>query len=152
VAANPPIELDDLYQEIILDHFKHPRHARALREGEELVDEENPTCGDQIRLTASVEDGKIKEIAYESRGCAISVASSSMMSEALLGLSVEEARRRVHDFVQIMTGKQEQVGDEWGDVVALEGVKRYPLRIKCATMSWHALEHALDRLAEAGKA
>lgn len=147
MSVDQPVELDDLYQEIILDHYKHPRHATKLDESEALVDEENPTCGDQILLTAKVEDGRIADIRYEARGCAISVASSSMMSETLVGKSVEEARRVVADFVAMMKGEKEMDAD-LGDVVALEGVKRYPLRIKCATMGWHALDHALDKLME----
>jgi nitrogen fixation NifU-like protein len=145
MQPNPPIELDDLYQEIILDHFKHPRHSARLSDEEVLVDEENPTCGDQIRLTARVEDGVLRDIRYEAHGCAISVASSSMMSETLIGKPVEEARRWIRDFTGIMTARQPAAGD-LGELVALEGVKRYPLRIKCATMSWHALNHALDKL------
>lgn len=146
MAANPSIDLDDLYQEIILDHFKHPRHARALKEDEVLVDMENPTCGDQIRLTARIKDGKVEDVAYDAKGCAISVASSSMMAEALIGKPVEEARERVAAFVGVMKGETAGMGDDWGDVIALEGVKRYPLRIKCATMAWHALRDALDKL------
>ena len=145
MEVNQPVELDDLYQEIILDHFKNPRHFSKLREEEVLVDEENPTCGDQILLTAEVDEGVIKDIRYEARGCAISVASSSMMSDALLGKPVSEARSIVQDFVGMMTGNKE-MDPEMGDVIALEGVKRYPLRIKCATMGWHALDHALDKL------
>jgi nitrogen fixation NifU-like protein len=144
--ASSSIDLDDLYQEIILDHYKNPRHFARLTEAEALVDEENPTCGDQILLTAELEDGRISDIKYEARGCAISVASSSMMSEALIGKTVDEAKAIVSSFVNVMKGEG-ALGEEHGDdVLALEGVKKYPLRIKCATMGWHALDHALDKL------
>ena len=146
MGVDQKVELDDLYQEIILDHFKNPRHAVSLSEEEALVVEENPTCGDQIRLSADVEDGRVVRIRYQADGCAISVASSSMMSEVLEGKPVEEARAFVHAFVEMMKGEQ-SISDDYGDVIALEGVKRYPLRVKCATMGWHALEHALDQLA-----
>lgn len=143
-----PVDMDDLYQEMILDHYRRPRHSVSMTEEEALVDDENPTCGDRILLTASVEDGRIADIRYEAKGCAISVASSSMMSEVLLGKRVDEAKALVAEFVGVMRGERE-LGSELGDVIALEGVKRYPLRVKCATMSWHALVHALDKLAEA---
>jgi nitrogen fixation NifU-like protein len=139
------VELDDLYQEIILDHFRNPRHSCRLSEEEALVDEENPSCGDQIRLTVRLEGDIVKDIRYEAHGCVISVASSSMMSEALTDKTVEEARGMIHDFVGIMTDRK-PLAQDLGDLAALEGVRHYPVRIKCATMSWHALEHALDKL------
>ena len=83
------MEFDDLYQEIILDHYRHPRHAGSVSDEDLLVEEENPTCGDQIRLTAAVENGIVADIRYEAHGCAISMASSSMMSEELIGKPVE---------------------------------------------------------------
>ena len=144
MSTNQSLDLDDLYQEIILDHFRHPRNQSVLSEEEAMVSEENPTCGDQIRLSTNVEDGRVAAIRYQANGCAISVASSSMMSEILTGKSVEEAKEIIRKFVEIMTGKQ-PMDSNLGDVIALEGVKNYPLRIKCATMSWHAMEHALQQ-------
>ena len=144
------MELDDLYQEIILDHYRNPRHAGTVSDQDLLVDEENPTCGDQIRLTAEVEDGRIKDIRFDAHGCAISTASASMMGEELIGKPVAEARARIADFVALMRGEKDLDLDALGDLAALEGVKRYPLRIKCATMSWHAAQLALDRLAQGG--
>jgi len=142
------MEMDDLYQEIILDHYKHPRHAAELSDDEVLVDEENPTCGDQIRLTASVDDGgRITDIRFDAKGCAISVASSSMMAEALVGLHVEDAKAKIAGFVDLMRGEREIPADELDDLAALEGVKNYPMRVKCATMCWHAIESALQKIA-----
>jgi nitrogen fixation NifU-like protein len=137
--------MDDLYQEIILDHFKHPRHSCRLSDEEVLVDEENPTCGDQIRLTAKVENNVLKDIRCEIHGCVISIASASMMSEALTGKPVTEARKMIQDFVGMMTARK-SVTPELEELAALEGVNRYPSRIKCATMCWHALDHALDKI------
>jgi nitrogen fixation NifU-like protein len=142
----PAVELDDLYQDIILDHFRNPRHACRLSEEEALVDEENPSCGDQIRLTLHLEGDVVRDIRYEAHGCVISVASASMMSEALTGRTTADARRMIQDFVGLMTDKKPLTSD-LDDLAALEGVRHYPVRIKCATMSWHALEHALDKLA-----
>ncbi|HPG00119.1 MAG TPA: SUF system NifU family Fe-S cluster assembly protein [Kiritimatiellia bacterium] len=140
------MELDDLYQDLILDHFKHPRNQRPLAEAEVLVDEENPTCGDHIRLMAKVEQGKIVDVKFEGKGCAISTASASMMTERLIGMPVEAARRLISDFVGLIRGEKEVDPDELGDLAALEGVKQYPMRVKCATMCWHAVETALNRI------
>lgn len=144
------MQMDDLYQEMIIDHYKHPRHAAKLRDEEVLVDEENPTCGDRIRLTAAMaEDGTVAEIRYDANGCAISVASASMMAEALVGMPADQARAKIRDFVELMRGRKEIDAEDLGDLVALEGVKNFPMRIKCATMCWHAVAHALDRLTTA---
>jgi nitrogen fixation NifU-like protein len=140
------MELDELYQEIILDHYRHPRHAGAVADEVLLVEEENPTCGDRIRLTATVADGVVTDLLYDAQGCAISTASSSMMSEELIGKPVTEVRARIRDFVALMRNEKELDPDSLGDLVALEGVKHFPMRIKCATMCWHAAERALDKL------
>jgi nitrogen fixation protein NifU and related proteins len=140
------MELDDLYQDLILDHFKHPRNFRLLSDVEALVDEENPTCGDHIRLTAKVEQGKIVDVAFDGKGCAISTASASMMSEKLIGMPVAEARKVISDFVGMIRGEKKMDADTLGELAALEGVKQYPMRVKCATMSWHAIQAALDKL------
>ena len=142
------MQMDDLYQEMIIDHYKHPRHAATLRDEEVLVDEENPTCGDRIRLTATVApDGTVEDIRYDANGCAISVASASMMAETLVGMPAAEARGCIADFLALMRGKKEMTPEELGELAALEGVKNFPMRIKCATMCWHAVAHALDQLA-----
>jgi len=140
------MDLNELYQDIILDHFKNPRHKRALSDEEVLVDEENPTCGDHIRLTAKVKDGKIEDVAFEGKGCAISMASASMMADQLVGMSIDDARRLIRDFVAMIRGEKDFSEEELGELAALEGVKRYPMRVKCATMSWHAAEKALEKL------
>jgi len=140
------MELDDLYQDLILDHFKHPRNFRPLADGEVLVDEENPTCGDHIRLTAKVEQGKIVDVKFDGKGCAISTASASMMSEKLIGMPVADARQLIGNFVALIRGEKEMGTDALGELAALEGVKQYPMRVKCATMSWHAAEKALNKL------
>lgn len=140
------MEPDDLYQDILLDHFRHPRHFQALPDPAVLVDEENPLCGDHIRLTARVENGRIADVRFDGKGCAISLASASMMSERLMGMPAAEARALIVDFVTLMRGEKEFDPDAWGDLAALAGVRQFPLRVKCATMSWHAMEKALDKL------
>ncbi len=141
------MELNELYQDIILDHFRHPRNKRELTDAEALVDEENPTCGDHIRLTAKVEGGKITDVKYDGKGCAISMASASMMSERLIGMTVAEARRLSADFAAVVRGEKQMTEDELGELAALKGVKEFPLRVKCATMAWHAAESALNKIA-----
>jgi len=140
------VQIDDLYQEIILDHYKHPRHFAKITEAEAMVDEENPTCGDHIKLNASVSDGKLSDLKIECSGCAICTASSSMMAEKVMQLNVSEIRSMISRFNQMMRGGDEMTEDELGDLVALKGVRKYPLRIKCCTMPWHALEAAFNQL------
>ncbi len=143
------MELDDLYQDIILDHYKHPRHYGPIPDAEVLVDEENPTCGDHIRLTARIRDGRVEEVRFDGKGCAISMASSSIMAEELTGKPVAEARRMAADFIAVLRGEKAGGLEEMGDAVALIGVKQFPLRVKCATLGWHAAQRALDRVAAA---
>lgn len=140
------MQLDDLYQEILLDHYKHPRGARAIPDAEALVDEENPTCGDRVKLTARVEDGRIADVAIDVAGCAICTASASMMAERAPGMEIAAWRRFAKAFVEMMRGGLEVPEATLGDLVALRGVRQYPIRVKCATMAWHALEKALEKL------
>ena len=140
------MSVESMYQEIILDHFKHPRHRAPIPEDEVLVEEENPTCGDRIRLTLRVRDGRIEDIRFDGSGCAISTASASMMTEAVLGKPVAAARELIAGFIGMLRGGPGVDASHLEDLVALEGVKRYPLRIKCATMAWHGLGKALDKV------
>ncbi len=143
------MELDELYQDIILDHYRHPRNYGAIPDEEVLVDEENPTCGDHIRLTASVVDGRVTHIRFDGKGCAISMASASLMSESLLNKPIGEVRSQIHAFLAVLRGEKAMDPETMEDFLPLEGVKKYPLRVKCATLGWHALESALDKVAPA---
>jgi len=135
---------DDLYQEIILDHAKNPRNKENLDFISDDELHENPTCGDAVKLAVDYyDDGKLKKVRFDGDGCAISTASASMMTELVEGKTKEEAILMVSDFVSIMRDGAENKLEEWGDIMALEGVIKYPLRVKCATLPWHALEHAL---------
>ena len=140
------MHLDELYQEIILDHYKHPRHFGRIPAGEAMVDEENPTCGDHIKLNAAVDDGAVKDVVIECEGCAICTASSSMMAEKVIGQPVADVRALIDRFNTMMRGGAEMSDDELGDLMALKGVRKYPLRVKCCTMAWHALGAALNQL------
>ena len=135
---------DDLYQEIILDHAKHPRNKEALDFISDDEVHENPTCGDAIKLAVDFSsEGKLQRVRFDGDGCAISTASASMMTELVEGKTREEALLLASDFVGIMRDGGKNTLEEWGDIMALEGVIKYPLRVKCATLPWHALEDTL---------
>jgi nitrogen fixation NifU-like protein len=138
---------DDLYQEIILDHYRNPRNAAKLDQVPDTAVHENPTCGDAIKLLARVNDeGIVEEILFDGKGCAISMASASIMTEELKGKPVAEVRERVREFLGVMRGEGDASQlDERGDLVCLKGVISYPVRVKCATLAWHALEGALEK-------
>lgn len=140
------MQIDELYQEIILDHYKHPRRARLIPDGEALVDEENPTCGDHMKLNARVEEGRLVDLEIDCQGCAICSASASMMAEKMPGRTVPEIHAFSAAFAGMMRGGPEPSEEELGDLTALRGVREYPIRVKCATMPWHALEKALKKL------
>ena len=135
---------DDLYQEIILDHYRKPRNTADLSDVSQENVHENPSCGDSLKLRALVDNSTISKVEFEGRGCAISVASASMMTELLTGRSVDEAKLIIDQFKRVMRGEEDtQKLQEWGELAALEGVISFPLRIKCATLAWHALEVTL---------
>jgi nitrogen fixation protein NifU and related proteins len=147
------MQIDQLYQEIILDHYKHPK-GRGLREpfaGE--AHHVNPTCGDEITLRVALSDSSISDISYDGAGCSISQASASVLHELLVHQPVDDALAKHGAFVELMLGKGRVVPDEdvLGDGIAFAGVAKYPARVKCALLSWMALKDALVR-AEAARA
>jgi nitrogen fixation NifU-like protein len=138
------VDLTELYQEILLDHYRRPRGAARLDHVASAKVHENPTCGDSIKVEVlSGPDDRI-EVRFEARGCAISTASASMMSERLRGATSAEAREAALQFIRILRGEQEaDTLDQWGDLASLKGVIRLPVRVKCATLAWHALLDSL---------
>lgn len=141
---------DELYRETILDHYHNPRNQGELQ-GEQVLSVEgvNPLCGDEIMLFLKVEDGKIQDISIKSRGCSINTASCSMMTEAIKGQSVEHAQQLIDQFKGMMTKQEEQtLPEEFEEIEALQGVKKYPVRIKCALLPWTTLIEGI-RCAEA---
>lgn len=138
-------DLQSLYQEMILEHKRHPRNFRALEDASHHADGYNPLCGDKISLYLKVEDGVVKDATFQGSGCAISTASASMMTEALKGKSEAEARALFQTFHALVTGKEPPTeGARLGKLAAFEGVRTFPMRVKCATLAWHTLEAALD--------
>ncbi len=135
--------LDDIYKEVILDHYKNPRNKRAVEGAELTCSGNNPLCGDEITVFAHVEDGSLADVAFQGAGCSISQSSASMMTEAVTGGSVEDAQALAARFRNMMAGEAEPDEDTFGDLVALHGVVKYPIRIKCAVLAWDVLQDAL---------
>ena len=141
-----PSELDDLYQDIILDHYRSPRHQGLLDDPDLRGEGFNPFCGDQVVLTLGLDEaGRIAEVGFEGQGCSISQASASMLTGHLEGKTLEEAEALVRTFKGVMQGGEftPEQEDDLGDIVALEGVKRFPIRIKCALLGWTTLQDAI---------
>jgi len=141
------MEVDSLYQEIILDHYKRP-HGRGLREPFDAeVHHVNPTCGDEISLRVSVEGLVVSDVSYEGQGCSISQASASVLYDQMVGQSIEHGRSTLAAFLELMHGRGTVTPDEdvLGDGIAFAGVAKYPARVKCALLSWMAWQDAMDR-------
>jgi nitrogen fixation protein NifU and related proteins len=147
------MQLDQLYQEIILDHYKRP-HGRGLR-GSTVseVHHVNPTCGDEITLRVAADGSTITDVSWEGQGCSISQASASVLHEQLVGASAGEALRVLEAFVELMQSKGRLEPDEetLGDAIAFAGVAKYPARVKCALLSWMAFKDALARTGAAAQ-
>ncbi|WP_078555675.1 Fe-S cluster assembly sulfur transfer protein SufU [Bacillus alkalicellulosilyticus] len=137
--------LDTLYRQVIMDHYKNPRNKGEF-EGDSLtVNMNNPTCGDRIQLQMKVEDGKISGAKFVGEGCSISMASASMMTQAVKGLEVKEALTMADIFSDMMLGKDyDDSTFDLGDIEALQGVAKFPARIKCATLAWKAMQKGLE--------
>ena len=141
-------DLRDLYQEVILDHGKNPRNFRHPEDANRHAEGDNPLCGDRLTVYLKMgHNGLVEDVAFEGRGCAISMASASMMTEIVACKTEQEARalfRRFHDFV---TGREE-IGEADNDdlekLIVLAGVKQFPMRVKCATLAWHTMTAAMD--------
>ncbi|KQS56780.1 nitrogen fixation protein NifU [Geodermatophilus sp. Leaf369] len=144
------MKLQDMYQEIILDHYRNP-HGRGLRDPFDAeVHHVNPTCGDEVTLRVKVEGDTLTDVSYEGQGCSISQASVSAMYDLVVGKSVTEALATGEDFVRLMQAKgdtsvADELEDSLEDAVAFAGVSKYPARVKCALMSWMALKDASAR-------
>jgi nitrogen fixation NifU-like protein len=142
------MELDSLYQEVILDHYRKPHH-KGLQDGFGIqVKHNNPSCGDEVTLNLTITDGVIKAISWDGVGCSISMASVSMMSDLLINQNFEKANQILSGFVELMQSKGKSQGDEelLDDAVAFAGVSKFPARIKCALLGWMAYKDASSQL------
>lgn len=150
MPARCSVSVEEMYREVILDHYRKPRHAGEVVNADISVEGTNPTCGDELVLSLRYDGDVVADAAVTGTGCSISQASASMMTDAIIGKSVEEVRDLVGRFKAMMTIEegdpgldQERPGSVLGDLEALQGVKKFPIRIKCADLAWTALEEAL---------
>ena len=135
-------DLHDIYQEVILDHYRKPRNFSTLEAANQEANGHNPLCGDKVSVFLEIDGEVVKDISFQGAGCAISTASASLMTEAVKGHSVEEVRALFDRFHEMMTGDGES--DDLGKLEALSGVRQIPIRVKCATLAWHTLKAALE--------
>tara|TARA_B100000524_G_scaffold50275_1_gene23747 strand:+ start:139 stop:612 length:474 start_codon:yes stop_codon:yes gene_type:complete len=145
------MNLKELYQEIILDHGKNPRNLRKTENFNKDAKGHNPLCGDKVHIFLKLNDNKkLEDISFEGQGCAISMASASIMTDLLKGKEEKEVKEIVNDFLEMIKEKDEiktnlLKDDEKTKLMCLSGVKQYPMRVKCATLSWHTLTSAIDK-------
>ncbi|MGH2319345.1 Fe-S cluster assembly sulfur transfer protein SufU [Planococcus sp. 4-30] len=136
--------LDQLYRRVIMDHYKTPRNKGTIEENSVNIEMNNPTCGDRILLTLQVEDGIVKDAKFDGEGCSISMASASMMTQAVKGQEIDTALKLSGIFSDMMLGKEYDDSIDLGDIEALQGVSQFPARIKCATLAWKAMEKGVQ--------
>jgi nitrogen fixation NifU-like protein len=146
------LALDDIYKEVILDHYKNPRNKREVEGAPYCYHDNNPLCGDEITVYATADGDTLRDVAFTGAGCSISQSSASMMTEAVAGRPVSDALALAGEFRGMMSGDVEPDEDRFGDLVALKGVVKYPIRIKCAVLAWDVLQKALEDSGEASGA
>ena len=136
--------LEELYKEVILDHYRTPRNRGRLDPHDVKLERNNPLCGDELELYLKFDGDDLQGIAFEGKGCSISMASASMMTEKVKGLDVKQARAVAESIKRMMAGEEQGDVNELGDLVSLKGVVKYPVRIKCALLGWNTLLEGLD--------
>ena len=140
-------ELRELYQELILDHSRRPRNLHGMPAASHRAEGYNPLCGDRATVYLQVEDGVVKQASFEGAGCSISTASASMMTDALRGKTVAEAKalfERFHELVTSDPSRAAEVAPELGKLAVFQGVHEFPMRVKCASLAWHTMKSALE--------
>jgi nitrogen fixation NifU-like protein len=137
-------QLDDMYREIIMDHFRAPRGKNPLPQFDIRSTGSNPSCGDNLKMEVSVQEGKVMDIHVGCQGCAISVASGSMLAEIVKGRSIEDAKRIAELVRRMLKGEEAEIPDDLEDLDALSGVRKFPVRIKCALLAWVTLIEGLE--------
>ncbi len=139
------LPLDDIYQEVILDHFKNPRHKGVVECPSNTCALYNPLCGDKVELFGVINKEKIEKIGFSGQGCSISQSSASMMSELCEGKTVEEVKKIVEEFKALMRGEKDpENSPELGDAVCLHGVRKFSARVRCAMLAWEAVEKLVE--------
>lgn len=142
-------DLRELYQEVIIDHGRNPRNYGALDNANYIKEGFNPLCGDKLTVYIEVGEGVVKNVHFEGCGCAISMASASLMTDALKGKTIDAATALFKDFHQLITAGDESTKERLGKLVVLAGVAEYPSRVKCATLAWHTAHAAMTHSKEA---
>ena len=139
-------ELSELYQQVILDHNKKPRNFHKLENANRTAEGYNPLCGDQLNIYVQLENDEVKDISFEGSGCAIFKASASMMTQAVKGKSKQETEELFNEFHRLVTGEMDEESEpnNLGKLTIFAGVREFPVRVKCATLSWHTLHAALN--------
>ncbi len=148
------MSLSDLYQEIILDHYKNPRNYGEMEDPDVYAEDNNPSCGDELEISLRLDEtaNRIEEVRFSGEGCAISMASGSLMSDRIEGKDLDEVRELRDKFKRMITSDEEdpEHDHELGDLVSLKGVIKFPIRVKCANLSWNTLQKGLDALEQQG--
>jgi nitrogen fixation protein NifU and related proteins len=137
------VALDEIYKEVILDHYKNPRNKREMPDAERSCSKNNPLCGDELTVFVHEDGGKVLDVSFVGQGCSISQSSASMMTEAVSGKTTEEVDAIVRNVRAMLAGELEPDEDAFGELVALKGVVKYPVRVKCAALAWDVLQEAL---------
>ena len=145
------MDLKDLYRDVILDHNRSPRLFGRLEPADSAADGHNPLCGDRLHVTVRVEGDRVSDLRFEGKGCAISVASASLMCEAVKGRSRADIAHLFDEIQTVLTQHDAPVPEDLGKLAALTGVREFPVRVKCASLCWHTLNAALDRSASTVK-
>ena len=141
------MDLNTLYREVIMDNYKNPKNKGLVKSDKyHFVHLNNPSCGDDMNVEILIEDGIIKEIHHDGKGCSISLSSASVMSDVLTGHTVEEANELIVEFYGLVIGKEPKNEEELGEAIAYMGVQNFPARIKCATLAWKAIEKAISEV------
>ena len=143
MSANHTSDLQELYQEVILDHNKRPRNFRAIEHGQK-AEGYNPLCGDRLTVYLRVENGRIEDASFQGSGCAISKASASLMTDSVKGKTLEEAGDLFERFHGMITRAPEEPVDDLGKLTVFAGVRQFPIRVKCASLPWHTLRAAVE--------
>ncbi len=146
------MDLNTLYRTVIMDNYKNPKN-KGLKQTDDyhFVHLNNPSCGDEMNVEIKIENGIIKDVRQDGHGCSISMSSASVMSDVLIGKTVEEARKIILDFYGIVTGTDPEDEEALGEAIAYMGVRQFPARVKCATLAWKAIERAIDEVIDNGK-
>lgn len=137
-------KLDQLYRAVILDHSQTPKHKGTLDDADAMLELKNPTCGDLIQVQLKLGNDRVEDVKFDGTGCTISMASASMMTDVIMGKTLEEVEELYNTFSELVQGQDPESAKKLGDAKLLEGVSKFPTRIRCATLSWKAMNRALE--------